>query len=231
MIILRKNSKGTAVMILQHLLNVEFYPLIKIKIDGDFGSKTKKLVLELQGEYKLKVDGVVGKKTWKSLGMNEVDFPKLVTTVRATSKWYPIAKAEYGVSENTLIDKHNKRIIEFHSTTTLRATTDEVPWCSSFVNWVMIKAGYKGTNSALAKSWLKWGRKMNSPREGAIVVVKRKNKKTDSSTGSSTGYHVAFFVRKTSTHITLLGGNQGNKVKESNYRLSSYNIEGYRWPI
>lgn len=231
MIVLRNKSKGTAVLILQHLLNIELYSLVKIKVDGDFGNKTYKSVLALQEKYKLKLDGVVGRKSWKVLGLNETDFPKIINTVKSPIKWYPIAKAEFGVSENTLIGKHNKRIIEFHSTTTLKATTDEVPWCSSFVNWVMTKSGHKGTNSALAKSWLKWGSELKIPREGAIVVLKRKNKKSDSSTGSSTGYHVAFFIRKTSKHITLLGGNQGNQVKESLYRLSSYDIKGYRWPL
>ena len=33
--------------------------------------------------------------------------------------------------------QRNRRIIEYHSTTTLRATDDETPRCSSFVKWVM----------------------------------------------------------------------------------------------
>lgn len=64
----------------------------------------------------------------------------------------PIAKAEMGIYENSAPGKHNKRIIEYHAVTTLKATTDETPWCSSFVNWVVKQAGYKGTDSALAKS-------------------------------------------------------------------------------
>jgi hypothetical protein len=64
------------------------------------------------------------------------------------------------------------------------------------------------------------------PKEGAIVIVRRKSNRID----AATGYHVAFFVRKTATHITLLGGNQRDSVRESNYRLRSYDISGYRWP-
>lgn len=30
-------------------------------------------------------------------------------------------------------------------------------WCSVFANWVMQRAGYTGTRSALAATWTKWG--------------------------------------------------------------------------
>jgi len=231
MITLRKKAKGTAVMVLQHLLNIVLHSSLHLKIDGDYGKNTYDAVVKAQQYFKIKVDGTVGKNTWKALGMTEAFFPVLINNSVTTTNWMPIAKTEKGIREILKPGQHHKRIIEYHSTTMLKATTDETPWCSSFVNWVVIKAGYKGTNNALAKSWLKWGKELKIPREGAIVIVKKKNKKSDAETGSSTGFHVAFFVRKSATHITLLGGNQGDQVKESNYRLSSYNIEGYRWPI
>jgi hypothetical protein len=46
---------------------------------------------------------------------------------------YEIAKAELGTTE-VPGTQNNPRILEYHATTTLKATTDEVPWCSSFVN-------------------------------------------------------------------------------------------------
>ncbi len=55
---------------------------------------------------------------------------------------------------------HNPRILEYHRTTTLghgAASKDETPWCSSFVNFCMVMSGFRGTNSASARSWLKWG--------------------------------------------------------------------------
>jgi hypothetical protein len=39
---------------------------------------------------------------------------------------------------------------------------------------------------------------------------------------------VAFYVSETATHIKVLGGNQSNQVKESNYPKSR--LIGYRWP-
>jgi uncharacterized protein (TIGR02594 family) len=142
-----------------------------------------------------------------------------------------IAEAEVGVHEDAIPGRQNQRIIEYHQATSLRATTDEVPWCSSFVNWVMKQAGYRGTNSALAKSWLDWGLAIESPRAGAVVVIKKKGAASDVATGSSTGFHVAFFVSVSPAYIRLLGGNQGDQVRYSNFYLKGYDIKGYRWPV
>jgi uncharacterized protein (TIGR02594 family) len=57
----------------------------------------------------------------------------------------------------------NPRIAEYFEATTYPTTDDEVPWCSAFVNWCVLNAGYYPTHSAAARSWLKWGRKLESP--------------------------------------------------------------------
>jgi hypothetical protein len=48
-----------------------------------------------------------------------------------------IAEGELGIHENSLPGENDWRILEYHQATTLATTTDEAPWCSSFVNWVM----------------------------------------------------------------------------------------------
>ena len=147
--------------------------------------------------------------------------------------WMDIAKAELDVAENHLPGQHTPRIVEYHKTTTLDAewgSMDETPWCSSFVNWVMQEAGHKGTGNALAKSWIDWGTEQVEPSYGAVTVIKKKNASSDKATGSSTGFHVAFYVSKTRTHIRLLGGNQGDMVKYSNFSLSAYDVKAYRVP-
>jgi uncharacterized protein (TIGR02594 family) len=141
-----------------------------------------------------------------------------------------IAQAELGIHENALPGQHNQRIIEYHKTTTLKAKTDETPWCSAFVNWVITTSGFKGTNSALAKSWLNWGKKLDNPVFGAITIIKRKSAGSDAATGSSTGYHVAFYTSATEGRVRLLGGNQSDQVKYSNFSLSKYDVKGYRLP-
>ncbi len=37
--------------------------------------------------------------------------------------------------------KHSPRIVEYHQACTLQATSDEIAWCSSFVNWSYLIAG------------------------------------------------------------------------------------------
>lgn len=56
---------------------------------------------------------------------------------------YRIAKQYTGKVEEIPGRNHNDMIIEFHATTELAANTDEVPWCSSFVNWAITIANIK----------------------------------------------------------------------------------------
>ncbi|QRN96372.1 TIGR02594 family protein [Archangium violaceum] len=224
---------------MQSLLNGVLKPSPQLPVDGDFGQKTHEAVVRFQKTRHLTADGVVGAKTWAALGQPSLaSAPKQAALAApaarsaggADAPWMDIAFGEEGQREEDGAARNNSRIVEYHGATSLRAKDDETPWCSSFVNWVMKEAGYTGTNNALAKSWLDWGETLDSPRYGAITVIKRKGAQRDAATGSSTGYHVAFYVDSTSTHIELLGGNQGDSVKRSKFSLGSYEVCGYRWP-
>lgn len=128
--------------------------------------------------------------------------------------FYLMAKSQMGIHELTG-KKHEKKILEYHSCTSLKAVDDETPWCSSFANWVTGECGVKGTNSASARSWMKWGKKLKSPVKGCIVVFSR--------TG---GGHVAFYHDEDAGFIYTLGGNQSNQVCISAYRKDR--LLGYR---
>jgi uncharacterized protein (TIGR02594 family) len=134
--------------------------------------------------------------------------------------WMVLAKKEIGISE-VAGDKDNPRITEYHKATTLKATHDEVPWCSSFINFIFFCLGWKRTKSAGAISWLEWGIKLKRPRYGAVCVKERKG-----------GNHVTFFVRYEMRNgiegFIGLGGNQGNRVCEAWYPLAS--VKGWMWP-
>lgn len=134
-------------------------------------------------------------------------------------RWLDIARKEMGQAE-VPGKGTNQRIVDYHSSTALHATDDETPWCSSFVNWCFRKAGIDGTYNAAAKSWIAWGQE-SVPMRGAVVVLHSK---------SGGGYHVGFFVDSTPTSVRLLGGNQGNRVKESTFELSRFDIVAVRWP-
>ena len=142
--------------------------------------------------------------------MNEEQMPK----------WLEIARKELGQAE-IKGSKHNPRIIDYHFATSLKATEDEVPWCSSFANWCMKQAMIKGTGSAAARSWLEWGHKVEKPVPGTICIFRRGS---DPKSG-----HVGFYVGEDDHTISLLGGNQGDRVSVAKYKKSE--LLGYRWPF
>ena len=149
--------------------------------------------------------------------------------------WLQIAEGELGVKEIPGFPSH-PRIVDYHESTNLRARAakrDETPWCSSFVNFCVEEAGYIGTDSARARSWLRWGLEVAHPVVGAVCVIKRRGKGPDASTGSRGGWHVGFVGNGLETRgfIRLLSGNSRDQVKYSNYPLDKYIIKGYRMPI
>ena len=47
-------------------------------------------------------------------------------------------------------------------------------WCADFMNFVLRRAGGKGTQSRAARSFLDYGKKLDGPRVGAIAIFYRK---------------------------------------------------------
>lgn len=145
------------------------------------------------------------------------DHPEAVDEITDKTPWMQIAIDEIGVKEYAG-SKHNARIVEYHSVTSLKAKDDETAWCASFVSWCLEKAGIKSTKSAWARDYLNWGKKITTPVKGCIVVFDRGN-----------GYgHVGFFIEEKNGFVKTLGGNQNNQVCYSNYNKSK--VLGYRLP-
>jgi uncharacterized protein (TIGR02594 family) len=118
----------------------------------------------------------------------------------------------------------NPRIVEYHRTTRLQAKPalqDETALCSSFVNWCMVQAGIRGTNNALARSWLAWGEPLDTQKRGAVVVFRRE--------GGLTRGHVGFYWGPSKDRILVLGGNQSNQVSIKGYKKED--LLGLRWPL
>lgn len=134
--------------------------------------------------------------------------------------WIDVAVRELGVTEVTG-PRTNKRIAEYLKG--VGATeSDETPWCSAFVNWVLRRAGYASTSRANARSWLKYGEELAAPQYGAVTVFWR---------GEPTGWqgHVAFFLADAGDYVKVLGGNQQNSVCAALYPRTR--VLGYRWPV
>lgn len=138
-----------------------------------------------------------------------------------TPEWMQRAEAELAAGVREVRGPEaNPRIVEYHAATSFEATSDEVPWCSSFVNWCLQHAGYEGTRSAAARSWLTWGEPLDEPRYGCIVVLSRgSNPKRG---------HVGFCVQHRDEEVRLLAGNQHDAVTIEAF--STARVIAYRWP-
>ena len=101
----------------------------------------------------------------------------------------------------------NPRIIEYFSTTTIMATDDAVPWCSAMMNWAVNQIGMTGTDSAASASWAKWGERLKKPVDGCIIGFIRED-------GSG---HVGIYIGEDQYNYKILGGNQSDTVKISNF--------------
>lgn len=133
-------------------------------------------------------------------------------------RWLLIALREMGVAE-TPGPGDNPRIVDYHAATLGRFRDDEVPWCSSFLNWCMAKAGFTPTGSAMARSWLTWGVPLDQPRLGAVTVFQR---------GTPPAGHVGLHLAGDEELVWVLGGNQGDRVSVAPYPRAR--LLGYRWP-
>jgi uncharacterized protein (TIGR02594 family) len=82
-------------------------------------------------------------------------------------------------------------------------------WCADFMNFVLRRAGGKGTRSRAARSFLKYGKRLKEPRVGAIAILYRR--------GPNNG-HVGI-VRGTDGrgNPILVSGNSAHKVRQSTY--------------
>jgi uncharacterized protein (TIGR02594 family) len=136
--------------------------------------------------------------------------------------WMAIARSKLGIHEIPGRKAHAFIVECLESTTIGRPEnqSDETPWCSAFANRVMQLGGYKGTNSAWARSWLNWGREPTDEEfgEGVVVVLAR---------GPNSG-HVGFLEDWDDDRVRLLGGNQGNAVSQAWFPMSR--VLGYRVP-
>lgn len=143
-----------------------------------------------------------------------------------------IAQAEIdrGVAETPDPNTQNPRIQEYQATTTKARSywRDEVPWCSSFANWVTLQSGIVGTREPSARGWLKWrgGERITDPVPGCIVVFWRPLPLVNG-VSAGVGGHVGFYVRREGESIIVRGGNQGNRVCDKPYpakRLLGYMV-------
>lgn len=79
-----------------------------------------------------------------------------------------------------------------------------VPWCAAFINAILEREGFIGTNDNRARSFRDYGVKVSNPEVGDIVVFK-----------SHVGIFIEYKQINDTLYVGVLGGNQSDSVKVS----------------
>ena len=113
----------------------------------------------------------------------------------------------------------NGTIVQFWKTIRRGGIKSEsVPWCAAFVGAMLETVGVISTRFESAKSYEKWGVKLDAPAVGCVVVFTRDG-----------GGHVGFVVGQDKAgNLLVLGGNQGDAVNIKTFPRSR--VTSYRWP-
>ncbi|HRO48761.1 MAG TPA: TIGR02594 family protein [Hyphomicrobium sp.] len=145
-------------------------------------------------------------------------------------RWMDIAWEQEGagVEEIGGPQAHKSIIAYFHQIGRADITSDEVPWCAAFYFWCLQKAGVDISSidpkkRLLAISAGNLGTCISGPRVGCACVFPRRDK-----SGRIIGHHVGFVTGWTASVITLLGGNQANKVREADFKRTADMM--FVWP-
>ncbi|AGK58082.1 hypothetical protein HYPDE_32038 [Hyphomicrobium denitrificans 1NES1] len=134
--------------------------------------------------------------------------------------WLAAAWAEFGVREISGKDDAPEILRYFREAGDTSVETEATPWCAAFLGAMLRRAGYVGTGSLLARSYLDWGDPLDAARLGAVVVLSRGD---DPNAG-----HVGFLLSDTNGKLYLLGGNQGDAVTVAGFDKAR--LLGLRWP-
>ena len=95
-------------------------------------------------------------------------------------------------------------------------------WCAAFVNAALNSQGIPGSesvseNSLLARNFLKWGKEVDEPRIGDVIVFPRGSEEWQG--------HVGFYILTATVdgveYYAILGGNQDDKVSYELYPSST----------
>jgi len=176
-----------------------------LEIDGIIGPITIQIIKSINN--KLLHKELFNILTNKNVNKNTNNTKKTQNSLSPYINYLKYAYEELGTKE-IHGSKHNPRILQYHSVSG-GFSTDEVPWCASFINFIMLKAGYKTPRyPARAKSWLNFGKSSGIPIKGSIAIKTRKG-----------GGHTTFVIGQDDTkqYLYCLGGNQHDEVNISKY--------------
>lgn len=133
----------------------------------------------------------------------------LIAQTSAEAGTYNIAKKYLGLHER----KHTSKLRKY-----IGVNPRSTPWCGAFMATVSKRAGKAVPAGHLrAANWKRVGKavSLKNARKGDIVVIRTKR-----------GHHVGFYAGRKNGRVQVLGGNQSNMVKVSNFRAG--NVQSVR---
>ncbi len=136
--------------------------------------------------------------------------------------WLTWARGEIGTRE-TVGTQHNPRVLDYWKLgkVALSVNDDETPWCAAFVCAALESAGIRSPRTPRARGFASGPTVAPcDARLGAIVVL-------SSDRGAASG-HVGILTGIGNGTLTLLGGNQGNRVCEAPFASSK--LVSLVWP-
>lgn len=145
------------------------------------------------------------------------------TDFAAPPPWMQIAIMEVGVQEWANGD--NPRILEYLKSCGISGNLlhDETAWCAAFVNWCVLRSGYKPCGSAKVSNWWGWGRPV-VPTYGSICILQ------PLTVDQASSGHIGFLHAQDATNVWLLSGNSKNQVRISAYPRSKLITNApFRW--
>jgi uncharacterized protein (TIGR02594 family) len=137
--------------------------------------------------------------------------------------WWSVAETLVGTHEKQGNNQENPRILDMYAVCGSPQKHDETAWCAAFVGACLELSGFQSTNSLLAVSYKSFGKELQQPVKGCIVVFHRMT-----SNQANTG-HVGFYSHTSDDgRIFCLGGNQGDTVSVAGFPRRF--LRSYRWP-
>lgn len=173
-------------------------------------------------------DGIIGPKTLTAAvaAVERLPIPAPAAQPKANDlgdpAWLVQARKYLGQKE-IAGPQHNPHVLRWWKAMGTAIKDDETPWCGGFVGGILAEVGITpAKNGAMARAWNSFGKKLDKPAVGCIVVFWRGTK-------AGTAGHVGFVVgRDQRGNLMVLGGNQGNAVSIAPFDTAR--VLGYRWP-
>ena len=181
--------------------------------DGVWGRASIAATKAFQAKRGLKPDGIVGKDTLAAL------FPGVLkpSALSVEPPWYAEAKRRMGLHEVT---NRSALMAWLRSDGKTLGDPAKLPWCGDFVETCIaltLPSEVLPSNPYYALNWAKVGVDLSKGALGAILVFKRPG-----------GGHVGFYAGEDATTVSVLGGNQSNRVSITT--ISKARLYAIRWP-